>query len=301
MIKLKTGHKIKTHEELKITFAEWGALIGLTVMLHDNMIPMHGDNNPAGAHVFNLETSCTENGHCGSVGCIGGYVGMTLGMDIRCASNYVHTNFRLRELYFPTTALDYDRVTPKEAAKAICNVLEYGEPMWHRVVTHDQRQRARYTPYKGKVLSHNKLNISFAEWLSLICVRVMLECGAVDHARDTANRIGALRFLREHEGVHAFNMGQPLEAANCGTVGCIGGYMGSMMFVSPRRASEYVMAHDPDYGDYKKKGLCDLFFPRINRSRCLVNYDKIDTKMAVQAIDNFLTTGKPNWEKVLAK
>lgn len=312
MIKLKTGEKIKDHTELGISFREWCALFAAWGVLAHGMLPHtkpHKCDAKPGLHLFNMHVSC-EAGRCGTVGCIGGNMALAMGMDVHQSANFVdwsgehntRSQGKFYRLFFPRTndgwlALNWNKIDGIHAAEAIWNFLRTGQPDWDSIIPH-LKKNATYKPYKGKVLDHVKLKISFTEWLALIGVRVMLDSGAINHARDVAWN-GAMKFLAENEGAHVFNMGQPLEAAHCGTVGCIGGYMGTMMYESPRRASRYVMDRDPEFGGKKDAALADLFFPRIDGGRTSVNYDEINTKLAVQAIDNFLTTGKPNWDAVL--
>jgi hypothetical protein len=295
MIKLNTGAKIKTHEELGITFREWAALFGVAQVLHAGIIPMHR-NAPSGVHAFNLETSCRGNGHCGTVGCIGGYVALAMGKDINKASNYVHTaGGNIRELYFPSPAIAYDRVTQGQAAQAIGNFLTTGNPMWRDIIPYGSGQNykdTKYKPYRGKVKDHTKLGITFVEWMALMSVRAMLETGAIKMVPDVGSLFGAEHFLSVNPSAHVFNMGMDMVQTHCGTVGCIGGYMGEIM---GRDGSAYTRMHEDSRGGRYKTPLSPLFYPDSNTC-----WNELTAKQAVRAIDNFLTTGKPNWRKALA-
>jgi hypothetical protein len=79
-------------------------------------------------------------------------------------------------------------------------------------------------------------------------------------------------------------------ASDCGTVCCIGGHIALSHGVSIPGARRYVQGNGP---------LEDLFFP--DRT---INFQhkgwRASAPQASQAILNFLTTGKPNWDAVMA-
>ncbi len=80
-------------------------------------------------------------------------------------------------------------------------------------------------------------------------------------------------------------------ASDCGAVCCIGGHMALSHGISVLGARRYVQANE---------SLAELFFP--DRT---VNYQhpgwRASAPQAAQAIINFLTTGKPDWDTVMAK
>ena len=124
----------------------------------------------------------------------------------------------------------------------------------------------------AKLLSHEELGISFAEYGALIATRTMLACGVLVHGKTVV----------PHE--HHFNMAVLCKVGgNCGTLSCIGGTMALIMGYDQRRAADYIV---------RSKGeLENLFFP----SRPL--YRDLTTKQALAAIDNYLTTGQAQWNK----
>lgn len=279
-VKLNTGKTIKSHEELGITFPEWAALFGVALALHDGLIPMHSakEKDDADKHVFNLLTSCAPNGHCGTVGCIGGYVAMAMGKNVDDADHYVHSaNGAQRELYFPSTVDRYDRVTPQQAARAICNFLSTGHPNW-RNATCGTRRAAQGS---GKIKDHRKLYITFAHWLALLSVRAMLDVGALAYDG----------YANVKPNVHKFNMSLGATEYRCGTVGCIGGYVGMINGLMADAAADFVGSSD------SKSGLHALFFPSYQSREC--SYSGLTPAQAVQAIDNYLSTGRPRWHEVL--
>jgi hypothetical protein len=103
-----------------------------------------------------------------------------------------------------------------------------------------------------------------------------------------------------------FNMNTIITDSDCGTTACIGGWMFLIMErngVAPsKRAVEYV-------NNLRSRELQPLFYPftNVNQGRLLDRhgneydfppYELIPPAWAVAAIDNFLTTGDPNWPAV---
>jgi hypothetical protein len=90
-----------------------------------------------------------------------------------------------------------------------------------------------------------------------------------------------------------FNMGEPGERIECGTVACIGGWMGIFMGMTIPQASDFVESKEDRPNKFRT-----LFYPD-HEDRINVAYPDITTKQAAAAIENFLRTGKPNWNRVL--
>jgi hypothetical protein len=68
--------------------------------------------------------------NCGSIGCIGGYVGLEIGMTPPAAKLYVLDKFRedpLFPLYFPEDVDNWSAITPDIAARVITTFLDSGE------------------------------------------------------------------------------------------------------------------------------------------------------------------------------
>ena len=125
----------KTHEELGITFAEYGALFAVRAMLQAGILEhtLRDDCDLKGKHLFNMNHS-GKIAHCGSVGCIGG--NMAIIMQASRPGNYVYKKSPGSPLYglFYPTPYDFDTITPKEAAKAISNFLHTGNPHWDNIL-----------------------------------------------------------------------------------------------------------------------------------------------------------------------
>jgi hypothetical protein len=147
-----------------------------------------------------------------------------------------------------------------------------------------------------KILSHEKLKITFQEYGALLGVRAMLQVGILEDTLDVCG-------LYFKSNKHHFNMDSIGGVKGCGSVGCIGGNMAIIM--NPYLGNEYV---DSEYinvnseyvSEYvttnRSESLSKLFYPPRK-----YDYNLITSKMALKAIDNFLTTKKPHWEKVLPK
>jgi hypothetical protein len=94
-----------------------------------------------------------------------------------------------------------------------------------------------------------------------------------------------------------FNMDTATRTTECGSVGCIGGWMGTMMGLGVEDACDFVLGY-MNRGRFK-----ELFFPPTPKDKhgepVEDYYDKITAAHAVKAIDNFTKTGKPKWETIL--
>lgn len=86
-----------------------------------------------------------------------------------------------------------------------------------------------------------------------------------------------------------FNMGCWKEIANCGTVCCIGG---SIEHFGKLTIPHSVIWGDPD-DDRSELGY--LFYPDP------YDFETITPQQAVQAIENYLTTGQARWEEILSE
>lgn len=113
----------------------------------------------------------------------------------------------------------------------------------------------------------------------------------------TFQELGALLGTREMlvrkilsgQGERVFDMSTACDThgLSCGTASCIGGTMAMLMGVSPL-----------DYVREEKQSphLRSLFFPPIE-----YGWNTITAKQGIAAIDNWLKTGDPKWEKILKK
>lgn len=134
---------MKTHQELGITFAEYGALLGTRAMLVEEVLRFTPEKvTVPNIHAFNMGIACI--GHsCGSVSCIGGTMGLIMGKgrDGADAYTYEHGYHTLGPLFFPgrdrSTVgydVDYNVITPAQAVAAIDNFLNTGKPNWGAVL-----------------------------------------------------------------------------------------------------------------------------------------------------------------------
>jgi hypothetical protein len=73
---------------------------------------------------FNMGYWASRDG-CGAVCCIGGWVEGRLKQTLR-PSFFEHAHL----LFYPDNIMNYNKVTPKQAARAIDNYLKHGEPRW---------------------------------------------------------------------------------------------------------------------------------------------------------------------------
>lgn len=105
---------------------------------------------------FNMARTCVEY-QCGTVACIGGYAWLHENPgDFKGADRYVDQYGDecvpvggIDDLYYPwRVARDWSKITPAQAAEAIENYLETGEPYWTDVLcpngsahSHDAEER----------------------------------------------------------------------------------------------------------------------------------------------------------------
>jgi hypothetical protein len=117
----------------------------------------------------------------------------------------------------------------------------------------------------------------------------------LDAAIEIRGLLAANQFIHdpEQDGEHAngFNMNCALEEGSCGTVGCIGGWMWAAMHRDRKTVS--LSAHNYVKSD-KSHSLHPLFYPDSDEYD-LPDYSIIPPAFALAALDNFLTTGDPDW------
>lgn len=116
--------------------------------------------------------------------------------------------------------------------------------------------------------SHTDLNIPEQLWLGLVWMKGMLEDGKIKYSDKIA--AGELQY---------FNM----NAWDCGTIGCIGGWVESKFNC---KVNDEIV--------YNQK-LSLLFFPDVD------GYATITTKQAAMAIDSYLRMGDPQWGKITGR
>lgn len=127
---------MKTYTQLGITFAEYGALLGLREMLANGTIA----NTPSHeGPIFDMNLTMDMEGskHCGTIGCIGGYMALIMGHSIADADEYVRwgCSSPLKHLFYPTID-SYSDITPEIAVEAIDSFLDGKAYDW-RPARHD--------------------------------------------------------------------------------------------------------------------------------------------------------------------
>jgi hypothetical protein len=136
--------KKHVHEMRGITFAEYGALLGVCEMLKNGTLNPTTKRSPAelvkGRHGFNMHVpGCATE--CASVGCIGGTMALIMGqipydyVGFSCQHTAPHSE-TLDELFFPpddSTPDPWAWIKPAVAVKAIDNWLRTGKPGWAKL------------------------------------------------------------------------------------------------------------------------------------------------------------------------
>lgn len=128
-----------------------------------------------------------------------------------------------------------------------------------------------------------ELGLTQPELDALVRVRGRLSEGKIAFALDTSTGSGA-----------RFNMTFSFIAQECGTIGCIAGWVGYDLAGGERYEANRRTDRLLDNSD---GGLWSLFYPDVEYSR----WGSIVPADAVRAIDNFLSTGEPDWAGVLAE
>ncbi|MCP1757772.1 hypothetical protein [Bradyrhizobium elkanii] len=147
-----------------------------------------------------------------------------------------------------------------------------------------------------RVLSAAGLQIREAELKAALEIRELFAQGVLQHDRELS--------VDRPDG---FNMNIVSDETECGTTCCIGGWMFRAMErdrTAPcATAAEYVQRAS-------SRALYPLFFPlQDQRRQWMVDTDghtydgpeyiDIAPSQALEAMDNFLATGDPNWPRVL--
>ena len=91
---------------------------------------VHTSEAPIGDDVeqFDMHATCERN-DCGTVACIGGWVGLAMGKGRYESDRYVWAaeGGPLNNLYFPANVASWDYITPDVAARTITTFLDSGE------------------------------------------------------------------------------------------------------------------------------------------------------------------------------
>jgi hypothetical protein len=153
------------HERRGVSFAELGAVFAVQSMLKAGVLvyeKIDADHAP-GAHIINMRRACEPVKHCGSLACIGGTMGLFLGLPTEAAKAYVggqdegddvrrldlyHLTYgstlrspSLRTLFYPPDCYAYDTITKAQMLAAIANWLDTGQLKWRTVLKATQLER----------------------------------------------------------------------------------------------------------------------------------------------------------------
>ena len=133
----------------------------------------------------------------------------------------------------------------------------------------------------------NDLEISEAKREALIKTLHLMETGEIVHRRVRSDYYPPYVRSQSHEFTGHFNMARWNTSMGCQTVACIGGtaeMIGHVRF-------DFNGECDVSYA------LHDLFNPSLIGS--LKHYKYISVEQAAQALRNYLTTGKADWDEIL--
>lgn len=128
--------------------------------------------------------------------------------------------------------------------------------------------------------SAEELEISQAEYDAIIRVKDGLQAGNYIHVGEDF-AYGDATGLDKGQKVFNMTIGFDSVGRSCGQVGCIGGWMGIELGLSPKDADSYVGEHD----DHPTLG--HLFYPEVPSPAWKV----LDDKAAGFAIESWLKTG----------
>lgn len=134
---------MKTAIELGIPEWVWRALQEVKRGLEDGTLVHIVGSSTTDRKLFDMAVIAKESKTCGTVACIGGWVyalgmgargGWTIHADAFVGSVREDYGDNLGDLFIPPSpwgyGRDYDEITPAQAALAIGNYLEHGEPRW---------------------------------------------------------------------------------------------------------------------------------------------------------------------------
>jgi hypothetical protein len=146
-----------------------------------------------------------------------------------------------------------------------------------------------------KYLTTKQLNITEEERVALLKVKHFLK--GLKLPKNLDSRYNHSLNEVTNEGQALFYMNKPICRFDCGTGGCIGGWMYLSMHGVPLKkkvsVTEELAWMTKEYiGNmrFESSPLCQLFYPQKAQ-----NYDSITPTRAVEEIETFLKTGKATW------
>lgn len=140
-------------------------------------------------------------------------------------------------------------------------------------------------------LKAKQLNISNRQYNALIGVIALLKSGKLTYKEN----------YNVDVTVKGFNLGYWFQHtdSDCGSIGCIGGWA---EWVDARERKVrwewhglFPMEMFNKYCDEFHEGLNSLMYPDI------AEYDEVTPQQAAKAVQNYLTTGYPDWEEIIGK
>lgn len=138
-----------------------------------------------------------------------------------------------------------------------------------------------------KFKTHEDLKITFSVWASLLATRTMLAEGLIEHDPEVS-------LCNVPTNKHVFNMNHAGAVNQCGSVSCIGGTMAIAMGIRDEAEIAQFVQDPPSLA------LRKLFYP-CDDLDMRMEMDEITPEQAVQAIDQYLTKGFPDWRSVLGE
>lgn len=148
------------------------------------------------------------------------------------------------------------------------------------------------------MLSSEDLKLTEEEYAALLKTREQIASGCVIHQNASPGH----EVPEDIEGA-GFNMATTGMSHSCGSIACIGGWMrinmaldrglieSPLSWIGTKLAQDYVYSKETT-------PIGRLFFPSEIRAD---SWWDITPEQAVQAIDNFLETGKPRWAKIASE
>ena len=136
------------HVRRHVRFEELGALLAVREMLDRGLFPhaacvgaSPNSNLDEPARRFRMLEAFKNDG-CKTISCIGGTMALVMRFKTdESKRNYVGTSdgdgFRsnsLQTLFYPPRSMNWDRITPRVAVRAIDNWLATGRPNWKKAL-----------------------------------------------------------------------------------------------------------------------------------------------------------------------
>lgn len=145
-------------------------------------------------------------------------------------------------------------------------------------------------------LSASELKISEAARTALIKALDYMQSNKIEHVSSANEAVDSVEKGVLELRPYYFNMDYWGTVHECGTVCCIGG-LSELLSSEPIKMSDEiygVMGVDVYKVENYNEALDDLFHPEFSH-----DWKEITLEQAIQALTNYLTTGKATWDVVL--